>query len=46
MGVIPFFHIYGLQGVLNMGLSRGYDVIALPKFESLTFSKVLHKLKV
>lgn len=28
----PFFHIYGLNGVLNLGLKEGVHVITLPRF--------------
>lgn len=29
----PFFHIYGLNGVLNLGLKEGVHVITLPQFK-------------
>src|SRR5436309_8132902 len=32
VGVLPFFHIYGLVVILNQGLSRGATVITLPRF--------------
>ncbi|XP_059481833.1 uncharacterized protein LOC132200407 [Neocloeon triangulifer] len=45
LSVIPFFHIYGLQGTLNMSLSRGYHVITLPKFEPQSFSNAVRNYK-
>lgn len=32
MTIPPYFHIYGFNGLLNLGLREGANVIALPKF--------------
>jgi len=41
LAIIPFFHIYGLNAVLNGAISRGYHVITLPKFEPDTLVAAL-----
>jgi acyl-CoA synthetase (AMP-forming)/AMP-acid ligase II len=41
LGVLPFFHIYGMTVILNMGLLRGATIVTLPRFELEAFLKVL-----
>lgn len=33
LAVLPFFHIYGMQVVLNLYLKNGKTVVTMPKFE-------------
>ena len=33
LGVLPFFHIYGLTVVLNYGLYRGATIVTMPRFD-------------
>lgn len=33
MAVLPFFHIYGMQCVMNCGLRAGGTVVTLPRFD-------------
>lgn len=33
VAVLPFFHIYGLQVLLNLGLWRGATLVTMPRFE-------------
>jgi acyl-CoA synthetase (AMP-forming)/AMP-acid ligase II len=37
VAVLPFFHIYGLQVILNGGLRAGATLVVLPRFELDTF---------
>jgi acyl-CoA synthetase (AMP-forming)/AMP-acid ligase II len=37
IAVLPFFHIYGLQVILNGGLRAGATLVLLPKFDLETF---------
>lgn len=46
VGVLPFFHIYGLNGLLNLGLSLGRHTIAVPQFEPAAFAALFSKYKV
>lgn len=32
LGVLPFFHVYGLNFVLNHSLMEGYNIVLMPKF--------------
>jgi acyl-CoA synthetase (AMP-forming)/AMP-acid ligase II len=41
IGVLPFFHIYGLVVVLSFGLMRGATIVTLPRFELEPFLKAL-----
>jgi acyl-CoA synthetase (AMP-forming)/AMP-acid ligase II len=41
IGVLPFFHIYGMVVVLNFGLMRGATIVTLPRFELEPFLKAL-----
>jgi acyl-CoA synthetase (AMP-forming)/AMP-acid ligase II len=46
VGVLPFFHIYGLVVVLNLGLMRGATIVTLPRFELEPFLKALQDWRV
>ncbi len=41
LGVLPFFHIYGMVIILMHGFMRGAAIVTLPKFELEAFLKVL-----
>jgi acyl-CoA synthetase (AMP-forming)/AMP-acid ligase II len=41
LGVLPFFHIYGMVIILFHGLMRGSTIVTMPKFEFEPFLKVL-----
>ena len=43
VAVLPFFHIYGLQVVLNLGLWRGATLVTVPKFELEPFLALLER---
>ena len=40
VAVLPFFHIYGLQVILNLGLWRGATLVTMPRFELEDLSSV------
>jgi acyl-CoA synthetase (AMP-forming)/AMP-acid ligase II len=46
IGVLPFFHIYGLTVILNLALWRGATVVTMPKFELDTFLRLLSEHRV
>ena len=33
MAVLPFFHVFAMTGIMNYGLSRGFELVLMPKFE-------------
>lgn len=41
VGVLPFFHIYGMTVIMNLGLLRRATVVTLPRFELDAFLTVL-----
>jgi acyl-CoA synthetase (AMP-forming)/AMP-acid ligase II len=41
VGALPFFHIYGMTVIMNLGLLRRATVVTLPRFDFEAFLKVL-----
>jgi len=46
LGVLPFFHIYGLEVVLNQTLARGRTLVTVPRFELEPFLKAIQDHRV
>ncbi|RZB41320.1 uncharacterized protein BDFB_006543 [Asbolus verrucosus] len=42
---LPFFHIYGFNGILNMCLKNGVHIVSIPKFTPEDYIKTLVKYK-
>ena len=38
LGIVPFFHVYGMTAVLNFTIRQGYEMILLPSLPPVTFS--------
>lgn len=45
LGVLPFFHSYGLTTVLNLGLLNGCKLVLLPRFELENLLKAIDSQK-
>ncbi len=45
LGVLPFFHSYGLTTILNLGLLNGAKLVLLPRFELDMVLKTIDKQK-
>src|SRR5690625_3036470 len=43
LGVLPFFHVYGMTTVMNLSIMQGSKMVLLPKFEPLDVLKAIHK---
>lgn len=43
LGVLPFFHVYGMTTVMNMSIMQGSKMVLLPKFEPEEVLKTIHK---
>lgn len=43
---LPFFHIYGLVIILNLGLLRGATILTLPRFEMTATLKAIERWRV
>src|SRR5258707_1662672 len=44
--VLPFFHVYGLVVVLNMGLHLGATIVTMPRFDLEQFLGLIEKYRV
>jgi 4-coumarate--CoA ligase len=40
VAVLPFFHIYGMQVLMNLGLFRGATIVTMPRFDLEQFLKL------
>ncbi|MGM8366361.1 long-chain-fatty-acid--CoA ligase [Virgibacillus sp. W0181] len=46
LGVLPFFHVYGMTTVMNLSIMSGGKMVLLPKFEPEQVLKMIHKQNV
>ena len=46
IAVLPFFHIYGMQVVLNLALWRGATLVTMPKFELEPFLATVQQHRI
>src|SRR6266513_520573 len=46
LGVMPFYHIYGMTVIMNLALHAGATVVTMPRFERETFLRVLQDHRV
>ncbi len=45
LGVLPFFHVYGMTTIMNLAIMRAYKMILLPKFDVEMTLKTIEKQK-
>ncbi|WP_050615992.1 long-chain-fatty-acid--CoA ligase [Bacillus testis] len=45
LGILPFFHVYGMTTVLILAVMEAYKMILLPKFDIQTVLKTIDKQK-
>ncbi len=46
IGVLPFFHIYGMTVIMNLGLHRGATIVTMPRFDLEQFLGLLQDHRV
>lgn len=46
IGVLPFYHIYGLTVILAQGLANGATIVSLPRFDFAQFLQALQDWRV
>ena len=46
LGVLPFFHIYGLQGLVQQSLHRGIECVVMPAFDLKVFLEAVQNHKI
>ena len=44
--VLPFFHIYGMQVLMNFGLSRGITVVTVPRFDLVKMLELVQEQRI
>ncbi|WP_010651090.1 long-chain-fatty-acid--CoA ligase [Oceanobacillus massiliensis] len=45
LGLLPFFHVYGMTTVMNFSIKQGSKMILMPKFNTLDVLKAIEKQK-
>lgn len=45
LGVLPFFHVYGMTTVMNMSIMQGSKMVLMPKFDAGEVLKTIEKQK-
>lgn len=43
LGILPFFHVYGMTSVMNFSIMMGQKIILMPKFEPEDILKTIEK---
>jgi acyl-CoA synthetase (AMP-forming)/AMP-acid ligase II len=46
IGILPFFHIYGLLVILNFGLYLGATIVTMPRFDLEQFLGIIRQYRV
>ncbi|MCS6922922.1 MAG: 4-coumarate--CoA ligase family protein [Fimbriimonadales bacterium] len=46
IGVLPFYHIYGMLVILNLCLYRGMTIVTMPRFDLEQFLKIMQDYKI
>jgi acyl-CoA synthetase (AMP-forming)/AMP-acid ligase II len=46
IGVLPFFHIYGMTVIMNLGLRHGTTVVTMPRFDLGQFLELIERHRV
>ena len=46
LGLLPFYHAYGLIGILQIGLLMGAKIVVMDKFKPRRFLSAIEKYKV
>ncbi len=46
IGMLPFFHIYGMVVVMNMTLVAGATIVTMPRFDLVQFLELIQKYRI
>jgi acyl-CoA synthetase (AMP-forming)/AMP-acid ligase II len=46
LAILPFFHIYGMNVIMNTGLFKGATIVTMPRFEMEQFLNAMQAYKV
>ncbi len=45
MGILPFFHVFAMTSVMNLGVAKAATIILVPRFELIEGLKLIRKVK-
>ena len=45
IGILPFFHVFAMNAVMNLGIAIGAEIILLPRFDVDLTLKTIHRTK-
>jgi long-chain acyl-CoA synthetase len=45
LGILPLFHVFAMTVVMNLGVSRGMEMVLVPKFDLIQTLRLIHKLR-
>ncbi|MBO8164485.1 MAG: long-chain fatty acid--CoA ligase [Brevibacillus sp.] len=45
LGALPFFHVYGMTTVMNLGIQLAAEIILIPRFDVKEILKTIHRVK-
>ena len=46
IAVLPFFHIYGMQVLMNQVIARGASVVTMPRFDLEQFLRIIERERI
>jgi acyl-CoA synthetase (AMP-forming)/AMP-acid ligase II len=46
VGCLPFFHIYGMTVIMNLGLRNGATIVTMPRFDLAQFLELIERHRV
>lgn len=46
VGCLPFFHIYGMTVIMNLGLRNGATIVTMPRFDLAEFLELIERHRV
>jgi 4-coumarate--CoA ligase len=46
IAILPFFHIYGMQVLMNQVIARGGSVVTMPRFDLEQFLKIIQEERI
>ena len=45
LGILPFFHVFAMSGIMNFGIAEAYEIIIMPRFVLDDTMKLIDKSK-
>ena len=45
LGILPFFHVFAMSGIMNFGIAEAYEIIIMPRFVLDDAMKLIDKAK-